>query len=73
MKTKEELNALKAEVETLNKKLGELTEDELLQVVGGDVTSANIVGYCTRLSKSQQSTDKKITKVPGDSSWQYFD
>ena len=35
MKTKEELNALKAEVETLNKKLAELTEEELAQVSGG--------------------------------------
>ena len=36
MKTKEELNALKEEVETLSKKLHELTEDELAQVSGGD-------------------------------------
>ena len=35
MKTKEELNALKEEVETLNKKLAELSEDELKQVSGG--------------------------------------
>ena len=35
MKTKEELNALKEEVETLNKKLHELTDDELAQVTGG--------------------------------------
>ena len=35
MKTKEELNALKEEVETLNKKLQELTEEELAQVSGG--------------------------------------
>ena len=35
MKTKEELNALKEEVDTLNKKLAELTEDELKQVSGG--------------------------------------
>ena len=35
MKTKEELNALKEEVETLNKKLSELTEEELAQVSGG--------------------------------------
>ena len=35
MKTKEELNALKEEVETLNKKLCELTEEELEQVLGG--------------------------------------
>ena len=35
MKTKEELCALKEEVETLNKKLHELTEDELRLVLGG--------------------------------------
>ena len=35
MKTKEELNALKEEVETLSKKLHELTEEELAQVSGG--------------------------------------
>ena len=35
MKTAEELNALKEEVETLNKKLAELTEEELAQVSGG--------------------------------------
>ena len=35
MKTKEELNALKEEVENLNKKLHELTEEELAQVTGG--------------------------------------
>ena len=35
MKTKEELNALKEEVEALNRKLAELTEDELEQVSGG--------------------------------------
>ena len=36
MKSKEELNALKEEVEALNKKLAELTEEELTQVTGGD-------------------------------------
>ena len=35
MKTKEELNALKEEVETLNKKLAELSGEELAQVTGG--------------------------------------
>ena len=35
MKTKEELNALKEEVEALNKKLAELSEEELAQVFGG--------------------------------------
>ena len=37
MKTKEELNALKEEVEALNKKLAELTQEELAQVFGGVV------------------------------------
>ncbi len=37
MKTKEELNALKEEVETVNKKLAELNEEELAQVSGGIV------------------------------------
>ena len=40
MKTKEELNALKEEVETLNKKLHELTEEELAQVSGGEAIKA---------------------------------
>lgn len=35
MKTKEELNALKEEVEALNAKLAELSEDELKMVSGG--------------------------------------
>ena len=35
MKTKEELNALKEEVETLYKKLAELTEEELEEIAGG--------------------------------------
>ena len=35
MKSKEELNAIKEEVETLSKKLSELTGDELEQVCGG--------------------------------------
>ena len=35
MKTKEELNGLSEEIKTLNKKLAELTEEELAQVSGG--------------------------------------
>ncbi len=36
MKSKEELNALKEEVETVSRKLAELTEEELAQVSGGE-------------------------------------
>ena len=45
MKTPEELNALKEELETLNKKLAELTEEELSQVAGGwtEYTKNNIL------------------------------
>ncbi|MDO4810234.1 MAG: hypothetical protein Q4A04_09830 [Eubacteriales bacterium] len=35
-KTKEELDALKEEVETVNEKLAELTPEELEQVTGGE-------------------------------------
>ena len=35
MKTVEELKSLRGEIETLNKKLAELTEEELAQVAGG--------------------------------------
>ena len=36
MKTVEELNAIKEEVEAMKKKLADLTEEELVQVFGGD-------------------------------------
>ena len=36
-KTQEELNALKEEVETLNKKFEEPTEEELAQISGGGI------------------------------------
>ena len=45
MKSKEELNALKEEVETLNQKLAELTEEELAQVSGGE-NEYKICPYC---------------------------
>lgn len=35
MKTKDELNALRNEVDALNKKLAELNEDELKEITGG--------------------------------------
>ena len=35
MKTKQELDALREEFKTLNRKLAELTEEELAQVTGG--------------------------------------
>ena len=55
MKTKEELNALKNEVEVLNQKLSTLTEEELEQVSGGgDGTGKD----------SQEPQKKSIVKLP---------
>ena len=52
MKTKEELNALKEEVETLNKKLAELTEEELAQVSGGAIEIICSDGDCANCAKT---------------------
>ena len=41
MKTKEELNELKIEYESLNRKLAELTEEELELVTGGAFPACN--------------------------------
>ena len=46
MKTKENLNALKEEVVILNKKLAELSEEELKQVAGGFQTDPGKVSTC---------------------------
>ena len=54
MKTKEELDALKNEVEVLNQKLSTLTEEELEQVSGGgDGTGKD----------SQETQKKRIVKL----------
>lgn len=54
MKTKEELNTLKEEVETLNRKLCELTDEELAQVVGGgtlqDVSSNTVKEHGSQMT-----------------------
>lgn len=48
MKTKEELNALKEEVESLNRKLAKLTEEELEQVTGSGSDDGYTVLACDR-------------------------
>ena len=67
MKTKEELNALKEEVETLNKKLAELSEDELKQVSGGVSESGildNILQELTNwLDKHPNATKLDIYQI----------
>ena len=59
MKTKEELNALKAEVETVSKERQKLTDEELAQVSGGD-TEENL---CPRnLEKADSQCVDRSTK-----------
>ena len=50
MKSKEELNALKEEVETLSRKLHELTEEELAQVSGGKDVSLRAFVFETHVA-----------------------
>lgn len=50
MKTKEELNAIKEEVEMLNKKLAELSEEELKTVTGGWIFGPTTWMKCTSCS-----------------------
>ena len=47
-KTKEELNALKKEIEALNEKCRELTPEELKEVTGG-ATYRNMFENCVEL------------------------
>ena len=50
-KSKEELNKLKEEVEAVNEKLSELTEEEIVQVTGGMREVIGIhIGHCRRMS-----------------------
>ena len=65
MKTKEELTALKEEVETLNKKLAELTEEELAEVSGGFVV--HHVGprvFEASAAQEDHPYDKGILTIP---------
>lgn len=49
MKTKEELNVIKEEVESLNEKLVELNDEELEQVTGGVINSPKFFSPLLRL------------------------
>lgn len=54
MKTKDELNAIREEIEVPNKNPADLTEEELTQVSGGGQTPENsggIVGACMEILK----------------------
>ena len=63
MKTKEELNAIKAEYESLNRKLGELTDDEMEQVAGGIWYPFKNSGPLTSVDEGEK--DQKCGFFPG--------
>ena len=61
-KTKEELNAIKEEVETLNQKLTELSEDELEQVIGGESSIQDTARILIKLRQDVLDSTKKEIK-----------
>ena len=70
MKTKEELNKLKEEVETMNKKLKELTKEELSQISGGTLNveaeiwcRKNAAELLTRAKKKSAETLKSVQHI----------
>ena len=69
MKTKEELNELKEEVETLDEKLHELTEEELAQVTGGiavgGLTPGGAVGGLTPGDALSSCAQRDIGTITG--------
>ena len=70
MKTKEELNAIKEKVETLNRKLAELSEDELDQVIGGlNFDRGSITPYYT----DGFNVDEGAGTIPFDCSGYFFE
>ena len=74
MKTKEELNALKEEVEALNKKLAELSEDELKMVAGGEGFEPLPVGtWITTLFDSEGGQGVTISRITAwvNDGWEY--
>ena len=65
MKSKEELNALKEEVETLNKKLAELTDEELEQVTGGILPKDYYENVILNSPEREKAVIQTYRKDPG--------
>ena len=61
MKSKEELNALKEEVETVNRKLHELTEEELTQVSGGVIIPESLINI-----GNEENYELNLFELPSD-------
>ena len=69
MKTKEEINALKEEVEAVSRKLAELTDEELAQVSGG----AMIVNYNMAANDTNTDVNRAAIQKEIDASGQQID
>ena len=61
MKTPEELNALKEEVETVNRKLHELTDEELAQVSGGVIIPESLINI-----GNEENYELNLFELPSD-------
>ena len=72
MKTKEELNTLKEEYETLNAKLRELTEEELAEITGG-ITLHNLPVKKEQDKYAVQACGRSEDNASIGVSWQFFD
>ena len=68
MKSKEELNALKKEIEDLNEKCRELTEEELKEVTGGVTAEYIYMPLVSIIQPIINSSDIASMKVLKDAS-----
>ena len=66
MKTEEELSALKEEVETLCKKLAELTAEELAQVSGGSGSFVSLLSPSNPPVRKPPSMSLPIGRIPNN-------
>ena len=61
MKTKEELDEIKEEVETMNEKLHELTDEELAQVSGGVISPESLINI-----RNEGNNELSLFELPSD-------
>ncbi len=69
MKTKEELNALKNEVEAMGSKLSELSEDELKNVFGGSEDNFRLEETDDQNDTGHGLEDREHIFEPGSRFW----
>ena len=61
-KTKEELNELKEEIETLSQKLGELSDEEMEEVTGG----SGVLDFYKKIGEGIKNIGKKVLPIVSD-------